>query len=335
MMYGKSVLDGIWSFSFAGEGSLLRGTRPPIGEETFLAVPGCFDVAAPFFGRRGTGCFRRTVRTGGPVRLSIDGVGVEAEVFWDGRLIGRCSYAYMPERFRFDAGEYGEHELVIAVCNCFNKVFFPYYDFYAYGGIFGSVTLEELPGYAIDCLKVTTLDHRTGKIRVDVETDRFLRRERDIVFEIDGKEILWAAFSGRRQSFEFEVPGFKLWSPESPHLHRLRVTLGKYEEERDIGLRVIEIKGPKLYLNGEELRLMGYNRHDSHPEFGAAVPPSLMAADLQMIREQGCNFIRGSHYPQRESFLSLCDALGILVWEETLGWDVRDKELFTREFLFH
>lgn len=335
MMSEKKILDGIWSFSFAGEESVPGTELPATDNETFLAVPGCFDVAAPFFGRRGAGYFRRKVRTGGLVRLGIDGVGVEGEVFWDGRLIGRCPYAYMPEKFVFDAGEYGEHELVIAVCNCFNKIFFPYYDFYAFGGIFGSVTLEELPGYCIDCLKVTTLDYRTGRIRVDVETNRFLRKIRDIVFAIDGGEVLKTSFSGRRRSFEFAVPDFRLWSPESPHLHRLRVTLGKYEEELDIGLRVIEIRGTKLYLNGKELRLMGYNRHDSHPEFGAAVPPSLMAADLQMIRQQGCNFIRGSHYPQRESFLSLCDALGILVWEETLGWDVRDKELFTREFLFH
>ena len=119
----KKVLDGIWGFYFAGEGSALCTELPAMDRETFLAVPGCFDVAAPFFGQRGTGYFRRRVRTGGLVRLGIDGVGVEGAVFWDGRLIGRCPYAYMPERFRFDAGEYGEHELVIAVCNCFNKVF--------------------------------------------------------------------------------------------------------------------------------------------------------------------------------------------------------------------
>ena len=48
MMYGKSVLDGIWSFSFAGEGSLLRGTCPTSGDEIFPAVPGGDDVAASF-----------------------------------------------------------------------------------------------------------------------------------------------------------------------------------------------------------------------------------------------------------------------------------------------
>ena len=327
-------LDGMWDFSFDEQGKILPEVLPALTWNTALSVPGCFDVAAPFFGKRGLGYYRCITRTGGTVRLSIDGVGVEAKIFWDGKFIGNCPYAYMPEKFCFDAGEYGEHELVIAVSNHFNKIYFPYYDFYAYGGIFGSVQIEELPSNYIDRLKVTATDYKTGTVHVDVETHRFFRKAADIVFEVDGKAVLSAAFSGKAQTFSFRVPDFKLWSPDTPNLHRLRVILGKYEEELEFGIRSIETKGTKLLLNGKELRLMGYNRHDSHPEFGAAVPPALMAADLQMVKAQGSNFIRGSHYPQRETFLKLCDKMGILIWEETLGWDVRDKELFTREFQF-
>ena len=327
-------LDGIWDFSFDKEALSIPESLPQISWQSALSVPGCFDVAAPFFGKRGVGYYRRMVTTAHQVRLSIDGLGVEGKVFWDGKLIGTAPYAYMPEKFTFDAGVKGEHELVIAVCNHFNKIYFPYYDFYAYGGIFGSVKLEELPGYAVDNLKVTTCDYKTGSLRAEVTADRFFRKPRRIIFEIDGKTVLESVFDGKSNVYEFQVPSFKLWSPENPHLHRLRLILGEYEESCNIGVRTIETQGTRLLLNGKELRLMGYNRHDSHPEFGAAVPPSLMAADLQMIKAQGSNFIRGSHYPQRETLLQLCDKLGILVWEETLGWDVRDAELFKPEFLF-
>ena len=327
-------LDGIWDFYFDAEGKTIADTLPEIDFDTALSVPGCYDVAAPFFGKRGVGYYRCITRTGGSIRLSIDGVGVEAKVFWDGKLIGSCPYAYMPEKFCFDAGEYKEHELVIAVCNHFNKIYFSYYDFYAYGGIFGSVKIEELPGYCIENLKVTTLDYQTGKLRADVKANRFLRKTLPITFEIDGKTVVTETFTGKEQSYEFSVPDFKLWSPEEPNLHRMRVTLGGYEESFNIGIRTLETRGTRLYLNGKLLRLMGYNRHESHPEFGAATPPALIASDLQTIKNQGCNFIRGSHYPQRKSFLDACDKLGILVWEETLGWDVRDHELFTKEFLF-
>ncbi len=327
----KINLNGIWDFAFDKEKELCN-ELPEINFTTALSVPGCFDTVQPFFGERGTGFYKTSVRTEGNVRLCIDGVGVEAKIFWDKKYIGAMPYAYMPEKFYFNAGDDGEHELIIAVSNRFNKIFFPYFDFYAYGGIFGNITIEELPKYSLDNIKVTTLDYRSGKISVELNSLKFIRKNCAVIFEIDGKKVFDGTFSGKKQTYELTVPDFKLWSPASPALHKLRVIFDRYEEEVTFGIRTLEIKGTDLFLNGEKLRLMGYNRHDSHPQFGAAVPEALIAADLAMIKQQGCNFIRGSHYPQRKALLELCDKTGILFWEETLGWDVRDSELFTGEF---
>ena len=328
-----SSLDGIWNFTFR-EGSSLPGKLPDsLQYSSSIAVPGCFDILAPWFGKRGTGFFRRQVHAGGLVQLCVDGLGIEGRIFWDGKPVGDCPYAYMPEKFSFEAGERGPHELVIAVSNLYNKVFFPFYDFYAFGGIFGDVTLEELPKDHLDWLRITTLDYRTGKIALKVRAARFFRKELPLRIQIDSRTVKTVPFSRREQEYELTVPSFKLWSPENPNLHRLELFLKNDRLEETFGIRQIEIKGTKLLLNGKELRLFGYNRHESHPEFGAASPPSLMAADLQMIKDQGANFIRGSHYPQREKFLQLCDQLGILVWEEILGWDVKPPELFTPGFL--
>ncbi|NCB29603.1 MAG: beta-galactosidase, partial [Clostridia bacterium] len=64
------------------------------------------------------------------------------------------------------------------------------------------------------------------------------------------------------------------------------------------------------------------------------MPPAQMIADLQLLRDLGCNFIRGCHYPQSQRFLDLCDRLGFLVWEESLGWgdhaDVQADPKFRR-----
>lgn len=326
------ILNGIWDFSFAD--NCFAGTLPAgIKYRDTLSVPGCFDVMAPWFGKRGTGFFRRTVHTGGLVRLTVDGLGIEGKIFWDGHPVGECPYAYMPEKFTFDAGEYGSHELVIAVSNLYNKVVFPYYDFYAFGGIFGDVALEELPQDYLDWVRITTLDYRTGKISLRVRANRFFRIRQDLQIYFDGKLFGTMDFSGREKEYRLEVPDFRLWSPDEPALHRLELYLKKDRLEETFGIRQIEIRGQKLLLNGKKLLLTGYNRHESHPQFGAANPPSLMAADLQMVKDQGANFIRGSHYPQRENFLKLCDRMGILVWEETLGWDVKPPELFSRDFL--
>ena len=325
-------LDGIWDFTFSESADFDRYPGK-VKFENSIAVPGCFDVMAPWFGKRGTGYFRRLVHTGGTVQLGLDGLGIEGEVYWDGKCVGTCPYAYMPEKFTFDAGGSGTHELVIAVSNRYNEVVFPFYDFYAFGGIFGSVTLEELPKDHLEWIRITTLDYKTGTIAVKVRAGRFFRKEQDLEIRIDGKAVKTVPFSGREQEIRLKVPAYKLWSAEEPNLHRMEVLLKDDRLEETFGIRQIEVKGPKLLLNGKELHLIGYNRHESHPQFGAATPPSLMAADLHLLKDQGANFIRGSHYPQRESFLKLCDQMGVLVWEETLGWDVRPPELFTRGFL--
>ena len=287
----------------------------------------------PRYGKRGCAFFRRTVYTGETVKLSIDGLGVEGEVFWDGKLIGTCPYAYMPEHFTFHAGNPGHHELIIKVSNQFNEIFYPFYDFYAFGGIFGDVTLEELPEEHLEWVRITTLDYKTGTVSLKVRASKFLRKESPLQIHVDGKAVKTVSFSGREQEYQLTIPEYQLWSPESPALHKLELFLKKDRLEETFGIRQIEIDGQKLLLNGKELHLIGYNRHESHPQFGAATPPSLMAADMQMLKDQGGNFIRGSHYPQRKSFLQLCDKLGILIWEETLGWDVKPPELFSAGFL--
>ena len=63
-------LDGAWDFTFTEtpfEGRIPAGTK----YESTLAVPGCFDVMAPWFGKRGTGFFppfRADLRAGAAER---------------------------------------------------------------------------------------------------------------------------------------------------------------------------------------------------------------------------------------------------------------------------
>ena len=86
------------------------------------------------------------------------------------------------------------------------------------------------------------------------------------------------------------------------------------------GLRKIEIRGRSLLLNGKPLKLLGVNRHEHHPDFGYALPDAIHVNDLMLMKQCGCNFVRGSHYPQNQHFLDCCDEMGILVWEEGLAW---------------
>ena len=123
-----------------------------------------------------------------------------------------------------------------------------------------------------------------------------------------------------RAVIDLEVPDFKTWSPEHPNLHTVTVTFAGDAVVERFGIRTVATRGQEILINGNPVRLLGVNRHESHPELGPVQPDHLALDDLRMLRELGCNFVRCVHYQQNAAFLDLCDQMGFLVWEESLGW---------------
>jgi beta-glucuronidase len=93
------------------------------------------------------------------------------------------------------------------------------------------------------------------------------------------------------------------------------------------------VDGSRLLINGEPIRLLGFNRHEAHPQSGHTQPEALLVSDVQQLREIGCNFVRGSHYPQDVRFLDLCDEAGICVWQEAIGWQHTAEHLTDGAFV--
>lgn len=310
-------LDGIWDFAWTETPS----ETPHY--DSFASVPGCFDAEGLRFNRRGVAWYRRKITVSASrQRLKIASFGLHAAVLLDGKELSESYLAWSPLITEFSASA-GEHELVIRTDNFIegHPLFINRYDFYGFGGIFDHVTLEEVPPEEIRTLEIIPLDHVTGEILLRIETDC---------------PVLKIAFDGgSEQTFEntpelrLKVPDFRTWSPEHPFLHTVRVN----ERTEEFGIRTLDWSGPRLKLNGREIKLLGVNRHESHPEFGAATPESLIASDLLRIKKAGLNFIRGSHYPQRDFFFRMCDRLGIMVWEEPLSWGNREEELEIPRFL--
>ena len=326
-MRTKQVLDGVWDFQWYGE----EKPQIPMQFTEISSVPGCFDLMEPHCGKRGYAVYRRFVKIGGRVKLFLDGLGIEGTVYWDGRQVGECKYAYMPEDFYFDAGEEGKHELTVVIDNRYNFAFTPDYDFYGYGGIYGSVTVERVPEHAVTQVLISTEDYTTGLISIKAKAANGYTGKAWVTFDTgEGPEF---EFKDGELECQVKVPDFKLWDMDHPYLHELTLRTETDEVSESFGIRRFTTQGRKILLNGREIKLLGYNRHESFPAVGAAMPLTLMASDLKLIKEQGCNFIRGSHYPQRRSFLEMCDRMGMLVWEETLGWGIQAPKLHTPELL--
>ena len=324
-------LNGSWSFRFE-EGKAIEETAGPAFEATdTMTVPGCYDTMPKWFLKRGTGLYRRTFTLAEPVKnawLVVDGMGLRGNFRIDGKDLGVHPYPYA--RLELETGPLaaGDHTLYAALDNRFDwnttKLARQYYDFYFYGGFYHGVKLV----FDNRKLFVRTRDYRNGT--VEIEAVNFKDRDFEATLVFDGKNEVKAVFRNFRATVR--VPGFKLWSPDSPNLHtvalggsRSRATATDAQERvppvsARFGIRTVEARNRQILLNGKPIFLKGFNRHETHIEFGAATPDSQMLRDIQLIKDVGANFIRGAHYQQAQRFLDLCDEAGIMVWEESLGW---------------
>ena len=309
-------LDGSWEFRF-DEGMTYREAAADFVATDRMAVPGCYDMMPKWLCKRGTGRYRRTFTLEKPVAnawLVIDGMGLTGHFRMDGKDLGVHPYPYA--RLEIPTGPLAadEHVLFAALDNRFDweyqKLARPYYDFYCFGGFYHGVSL------VTDNRKlfVRTRDYATGMVEVEVVGEGKGEGEGARTLVFDGTNAVKAVFRNGRA--KVKVPNFRLWSPEEPNLHMVEVDGVKTR----FGIRTVEARDRKIWLNGKPIYLKGFNRHESHPTFGAATDEKLMALDLQNLKSLGANFVRGCHYQQAQKFLDLCDETGVLVWEESLGW---------------
>ena len=312
-------LDGSWEFRFE-EGKSSREVADPAFEATdAIPVPCCYDMLPKWLCKRGSGLYRRTFRIDAAVEnawLVVDGMGLTGKFMIDGRDLGVHPYPYAKLEIPTGPLSAGEHTIFAVIDNRFDwdyqKLARPYYDFYCFGGFYHGVSLS----FDNRKLFVRTRDWRTGEVEVEIRGGGGEGR-RTLVF--DGKNEVEATFRDGRATVK--VPEFRLWSPGQPNLHQVELVDSSASPlTARFGIRTVEAKDRKLWLNGEPLYLKGANRHESHPTFGAATPESLMLTDIQNLKSLGGNFFRGCHYQQAQRFLDLCDENGVLVWEESLGW---------------
>ncbi len=339
-------LAGLWDFAFLGDICLDAFDPESVCFREKAMVPSAFDALPPYEGKRGAAAYRTAfpVPPGKRLRLDFDAVSMWSRVYVNGilRKENRCGYA--PFSVLAEPSRSGICDIVVLADNRFDFERVPmheaYFDFYQYGGIIREPRAQFLPecGPFIASVHVTPdpAGYREGWVAVDVRLAGSTEPPAGaLTFSFDGAEPrpLPAAANGG-QTVRLRVPEPGLWSPDNPALHVLRVALadGVGRECDDLsvrfGLRRIEARDGELLLNGEKLVLRGYNRHEWHPNSGPSTPAVQMMNDLLLLREMGCNFVRGSHYQQSQQFLDLCDELGILVWEESLGWGQRDARTF-------
>ncbi len=126
------------------------------------------------------------------------------------------------------------------------------------------------------------------------------------------------------QRMTVESPNF--WSPEDPYLYNVETEVFIGDELVDtyqtpLGIRWFQATSQEgFWLNGERLRLRGFNVHQDHAGWGYAVPDSGFYRDIRLMKDAGSNFIRGSHYPKDPSLVDACDQFGLILMMELPYW---------------
>lgn len=328
------TIDGLWEFAKT-EGAPSATGLGRLGYDYRLMVPGCWEAHPELRTYRGQGVYRRRVRIerSGPARLEFKGVSHTARVYWDGKEIASHYNANTAFSVIVPDAPAGEHELLVWVDNSFGEFSSLHVpnDYYTYGGLIRPVVLEELEGPFVERAAFTPSGEDgawKGRLAITLANPSAAAREVRPEAELAGRKLEWnpvriEAGETIVLGGEYDFSGAETWSPEKPTLHELSVRLLDGETGRAIddwidriGFRTVSAKNGRIQLNGRDIVLKGFNRHEDHPMAGAALTPELMNQDIDLMLDMGANMVRTSHYPNDERFLDLCDERGLLVWEE-------------------
>lgn len=328
-------LDGVWSFiDDPNDCGLEAGWNKKMPASAYsVSVPSVWNTESRLLQYEGKAWYSKTFSfEGGNCRICFDAVMTECTVWLDGQEQGSHYGGYTAFDFIVKSLSRGVHTLTVCVDNRFGADSIPQkkVDFYHYGGITRSVSIEKLGDCAI---LGAHLDYKiaadfsavdaTLKLSIVNLTDHELTLPFTSALNkrpLTGAMLTLPVGKSEHVCSNVLLEGIKLWSPKTPKLYNLYMTLGDDDLTDRVGFRDISVKNGKIYLNGEELELRGVCRHEDHPDFGMAFPGRLMDRDLEIIKNLSCNFIRGSHYPNSKVFLDLLDENGIMFWSEIPIW---------------
>ena len=298
----------------------------------------------------GEGHYKRVITIpsdfSGHAELIFDGAMSEPTVYVNGKQAGYWAYGY--NTFRVDITPFikgGENLLEVHLKNVEESS-----RWYPGAGIYRPVTLVLTPQQArIDDWGITTrteLHVKNGKgvdcTKLVVEVP-ILNAGQGLpvimeLFAPDNKNKIWVCPAPQKRGSgkavgTFMIPDAQLWTPETPHLYKLRITLcdgisapnvyddfGKAIDRKTmkLGLRTVRVSKEKGFqLNGVTRKLKGVCLHHDLGPLGAAVNKAALIRQIKIMKEMGCDAIRTAHNMPSQWQMDICDSLGMMVMAES------------------
>lgn len=313
------IFDGKILVPFAVE-SALSGVGKSVGEDDALWYSREFKLPKEWKNSR--------------IRLNFGAVDWKAEVYVDDKFVGEHKGGYAP--FAFDItdslSKKKTHKLVVKVTDGTDSAFQPrgkqvanpngiWYT--AVTGIWQTVWMEPVNEVVVESYSAK------ADIEKSILNVRAIARGAkvgdDCLIElIENGEVISSA-NGADVMLNVENP--KLWSPDSPHLYDLRITIYRngeildqvmgYAAMREISV-VVDKKGYKrMALNGEPLFQYGTLDQGWWPDGLYTAPTDeALKFDIEKTKEFGFNMIRKHVKVEPARWYWHCDHIGMLVWQD-------------------
>lgn len=308
---------------------------------------------------RGAGWYRLTFNpppdaAGKRAFLQFDGVGAVADVWVNGKHIGRHEGAF--SRFRFDITAaltaQGPNTLFVKADNSRPQVgsatqhVIPLAgDFVIFGGLYREVSLiytnpvridlgdfggPGVYGRALEIGSNSATVSVKSRIANDQRASAAVRVEttiEDAAGNIVAKEekrasAAQSAVSTVESTLRVDKP--RLWQGTAdPYLYRIVVSVRSERGQlldrvvQPLGLRTMKFDANTGFsLNGESVRLLGASMHQDRPVKGWALSRADRVEDYDLMQEMGSTAVRLAHYQHDQIAYDLADARGIVVWAE-------------------
>ncbi|MGM9858414.1 MAG: glycoside hydrolase family 2 protein [Bacilli bacterium] len=255
--------------------------------------------------------------------LHIDGVDQCAEIYLNGVLVGLSNNGYIPSSY--DVTKFmvnGINELIVKVKDSLNKK-------YCYGkqkknrggmwytpcsGIWKSVWYESVANTYIKNIDIKVLPTLDG-ILLHIDTNA---KNKLISVQIEDKIIYSINTQDNDLTIKLDKP--HLWSPEDPFLYDLHIETKEDDVTSYFGLRKIEIKDNKIYLNNKKYFCNGVLDQGYFPD-GIYTPASYKAYafDILSMKNLGFNTLRKHIKIEPLYFYYMCDVYGMLVFQDMVN----------------
>ena len=270
--------------------------------------------------------------------LWFGAVNYDSHVYVNGKHVGHHIGGFTP--FNYDVTNLlreGGNNVIVKVDNKRHAEDVPtqIFDWWNYGGITRDVKLVKVPQLYIEdySLQLEKTNGKSDKTRTISFSAHLNKKEAGhkvtvSIPELKLEQTFTTDADGNVQSSTFNVQSKKLqlWSPETPKLYEVFLSVEASTINDQIGFRTIETRDKQILLNGQPIFLRGISIHNEKPNGGGRANSVEDARTLlSWAKELGCNFVRLAHYPHHEEMVREAEKMGILVWSEipvywTIAW---------------